>query len=267
MEAIVAQSDGTGVDRSAETSGRKRRVSYLDRGVQNAHDRGRSRYHFAPLFSPTPIRIHRRVLMMEDHDITNWIPGLKDQDPVAQERVWNAYFKKLVRMTSTKLKTLNRRESDEEDVALSAFNSFFHAVEQQRFPKLDDREDLWKVLVVIALRKANDRRKRYFAKKRGSGVVRGESVFLADSDNEVDGFSGFMGDDPTPEMVIQTAESYQALMQSLNDEMLQKIAQLKLEGFTNREISEQLNCVERTVERKLELIRKRWTSANPIAEK
>jgi hypothetical protein len=33
---------------------------------------------------------------------------------------------------------------------------------------------------------------------------------------------------------------------------------MKLEGYTNREIAEQLDCTDRNIERKLALIRKRW---------
>jgi DNA-directed RNA polymerase specialized sigma24 family protein len=38
------------------------------------------------------------------------------------------------------------------------------------------------------------------------------------------------------------------------------VALLKLEGFSNEEIARSLDCSLRTVERKLEEIRKRWTA-------
>ena len=44
--------------------------------------------------------------------------------------------------------------ADEEDVALSAFKSFVRAVQEDRFLKLDDRDDLWQILVMLTLRKA-----------------------------------------------------------------------------------------------------------------
>ena len=46
-----------------------------------------------------------------------------------------------------------RRAADEEDVALSAFDSFCRGAEQGRFPQLDGRDDLWHLLVVITVRK------------------------------------------------------------------------------------------------------------------
>ena len=39
-----------------------------------------------------------------------------------------------------------------------------------------------------------------------------------------------------------------------------KVALLKLEGYSNEEIARSLDCSSRTVERKLEVIRKRWTA-------
>ena len=48
--------------------------------------------------------------------------------------------------------------ADEEDVALSAFDSFFRSAEQGRFPRLSDRDDLWQILVLVTTRKAVDLR-------------------------------------------------------------------------------------------------------------
>lgn len=39
---------------------------------------------------------------------------------------------------------------------------------------------------------------------------------------------------------------------------LRQIARRRLEGFTNREIADQLDCTERSVERRLERIRSKW---------
>ena len=44
----------------------------------------------------------------------------------------------------------------------------------------------------------------------------------------------------------------------LSDPGLRQIALWKLEGYTNSEIAQQLECTLRTVERKLERIRAYW---------
>jgi hypothetical protein len=70
--------------------------------------------------------------------------------------------------------------ADEEDIALSALNSLYDGVQAGRFPRLNDRDDLWKLLVTIACRKTNAFCDRHFAKRRGGGQVRGESALLGE---------------------------------------------------------------------------------------
>lgn len=194
-------------------------------------------------------------------EITVWLEGVKRNDSRSQEEIWNAYYQKLVGLARKRLCSVRDRESDEEDVALSAFNSFFRAVKEKRLPDLNDRDDLWKILIVITARKVSTKRKRSMAEKRGAGKVRGESVFANPSDDEqIGGVAHVMGTEPTPEFAALAAESCEVLLNALTDETLRNIATLKLEGYTNREIAERLGVVERSVERKLSRIRSIWSS-------
>lgn len=202
----------------------------------------------------------------QNDELTQWIPGLKDQDPEALTAVWEAYHAKLVSMVRLRLAHVRSREADEEDIAVSAFESFYRAIQEQRVPKLDDRNDLWRVLIVIANRKVSRLRKRHSALKRGGGSVRGESVFQGAADEAVVGLDGFKNNDPSPEMIASTAEAYEGLMNLLGDEKLRRIATWKLQGFTHAEIAAELNCAERTVERKLERIRSIWEQPEPTGD-
>jgi DNA-directed RNA polymerase specialized sigma24 family protein len=47
---------------------------------------------------------------------------------------------------------------------------------------------------------------------------------------------------------------------------LRQIALWRLEGYTNREIADRLDCTERSVERRMERIRSKWTSYDDRAE-
>ncbi len=53
-------------------------------------------------------------------------------------------------------------------------------------------------------------------------------------------------------------DEYRRLFGSLAEESLRVVALLKLEGHSNNEIAKSLDCGLRTVERKLDVIRKRW---------
>ena len=94
----------------------------------------------------------------------------------ATERLWGRYFDRLARLARERLRAVPRTVADEEDIALSAFDSFFAGVERGRFPRLDDRDDLWGILVTIARRKAADHAERQSRQKRGGGRVLDEAA-------------------------------------------------------------------------------------------
>src|SRR5262245_24320 len=81
--------------------------------------------------------------------VSDWISQLKGGDAAAVQKLWEAYFPRLVGLARKKLRELPGRAADEEDVALSAFDSFCDGVAQGRFPQLTDRDDLWHILVTI----------------------------------------------------------------------------------------------------------------------
>lgn len=115
--------------------------------------------------------------MSSDGSVTFWINRLKAGDrDAASQQLWEGYFEKLVRQARTRLAGLPGRSKDAEDVALSAFNSFVLAAEANRFPRLDDRDNLWAVLLTItppqgcpAARKATEREARRWQRPTGIG--------------------------------------------------------------------------------------------------
>jgi DNA-directed RNA polymerase specialized sigma24 family protein len=190
--------------------------------------------------------------MNTGNSVTRWISGLKQGDQSAAQSLWEAYFRRLVGLAHARLRDAPRRMADEEDVALSAFDSFCRGVRAGRFPRLDDRDDLWQILVTITVRKAIDLRKYEGRQSRGMGRV--QSL----SDLNQQGLEAIGGDEPTTQVAAQLAEEYQRLMEKLGDSTLQSVATWKLEGYTNDEIASRLGCVTKTVERKLARIRSKW---------
>jgi DNA-directed RNA polymerase specialized sigma24 family protein len=199
--------------------------------------------------------------MSSADDMTLWVKKLSDGNPAAAQAIWDKYFQRMADFARQKLNRLPQRVADEEDVALSAMHSFCRGVAAGRFPQLADRHDLWLLLVTITARKVYAQMRRQRAVKRGQGKVRGESVFLkhSDADQEQAGIEQILGHEPTPELANMMAENCEILLSSLNDDSLRDIALLKLEGYTNEEIAAKLDCVSRTVERKLERIRDKWS--------
>ena len=58
-----------------------------------------------------------------------------------------------------------------------------------------------------------------------------------------------------------SAANVAELLEALDEETLKQIASAKMEGYTNLEIAGQLDCSERSVKRKLKVIRTLWLSS------
>jgi DNA-directed RNA polymerase specialized sigma24 family protein len=192
------------------------------------------------------------MTMAADGSVTRWIVTLKGGDPTAAQRLWDTYFQRLVALARARLRFAPRAAADEEDVALSAFDSFCRGAQGGRFPRLDDRDDLWQLLVVITVRKACGLARHERRPSRGSGRVR----MLSDLAEY--GADAILGDEPTPELAAQVTDECRWLFGLLRDESLRSVALLKLEGYTNEEIAAKLGCVRFTVDRKLRAIRQIW---------
>jgi DNA-directed RNA polymerase specialized sigma24 family protein len=193
------------------------------------------------------------ISMSTQGSITRWIGLLKDGDHAAAQELWQAYFQRLVVLARARLRHVPRRAADEEDVALSAFDSFCRGTQRGRFPRLDDRDDLWQVLVLITVRKAID-----LAHHEGRRARSGRVQTFADlADPEIEALLG-VGDEPTPLLAAQMADECRRLLGRLDEPTLRTVALWKMEGYTNQEIADRLDCVVTTVERKLQRIRKLW---------
>ena len=198
--------------------------------------------------------------MSTEGSVTHWLGAIKNGEAVAAQKLWEAYFRRLVALARQRLGNTPRRAADEEDVALSALNSFFEGIANGRFPQLNDRDDLWRLLVHITARKAVDQINHERRKKRrpDSVVQVWADADLDDSEGE-GGLAQIVGNEPTPEFAAQVTEEMERLLQSLSSSELRSVAVWKMDGYSNAEIAQKLNCVERSVERKLNLIRNRWS--------
>jgi DNA-directed RNA polymerase specialized sigma24 family protein len=149
--------------------------------------------------------------------------------------------------------------SDEEDAALSAFDSLCAGLARGRFPNLADRDDLWRLLVVITIRKVQGQARRQLRQKRGGGLVRLESDFARsghDGDDEENLLAQAVSSEPTPEFAAVVAEQYHQLLERLGDDVLRRVAIHRMEGLTADEIAARLGCARRTIFRQLALIRR-----------
>jgi DNA-directed RNA polymerase specialized sigma24 family protein len=198
--------------------------------------------------------------MSSGGSVTRWLAALKAGDAAAAQPLWERYHRRLVALARQKLQASRRRAADEEDVVQSAFHSFFQGVARGRFPQLNDRDNLWRLLVVITARKALDQLARENARRRGGCAAPGElRIPSGEAGWDDSAVEQVVGEEPTPEFAAQVAEECQRLLDRLGDETLCQIAVWKMEGYTNDEIAGRLGCSRRTISLKLEAIRIIWS--------
>jgi DNA-directed RNA polymerase specialized sigma24 family protein len=197
--------------------------------------------------------------MASSASVTYWLTQLKAGERAAAQPLWENYFRRLLARARHKLAGIPRRAADEEDVALSAFDSFCRAAEQGRFPQLHDRHDLWQLLVVITDRKASNLVQAERCQKRGEGKVLDEAALGQSQGNASEPpLAEVLSHEPSPEFAAELADEYCRLLDLLADPELQQVALAKMEGYSIDEIAEQLRVVPRTVKRRLHVIRLAW---------
>lgn len=203
--------------------------------------------------------------MSQDNSVTIWLDGIKAGDGEDIQRLWGRYFERLVRLAGARLPSHCRRAFDEEDIALSAFQSFCDRAGRGQFPQLSDRDDLWRLLATITVRKALETIRHQTRQKRGGGRVLGESALLAPEGpgGAGDGVAEVLSREPTPEDAARFADDYNRFLDRLKDPTLRSIALRRLDGQTTQEIARALDVSTKTIDRKLQLIRAIWTEDNP----
>ena len=194
--------------------------------------------------------------------VIRWMQQVQGGDDEAAEQIWNEYYRRLMGLARLKLGGSPRRVGDEDDVVVNALDSFFRAARDDRFDRLQDRSDLWRVLAMLVARKAARQIEHQMRQKRGSGQVRGESVFIAADDTGAAGLENLAaGENLAGDYVVEMQESLEQLLDLLPDDEYRAIANMRMEGHSNEEIAEKLGCTERTVERRLQRIREVWEQA------
>jgi DNA-directed RNA polymerase specialized sigma24 family protein len=195
--------------------------------------------------------------------VTQWLDQIKHGEEDAAQLLWQRYLERLLRLAARRLANSPNGAADEEDVVLSAFDSFLRAAKDGRFPRLEDREDLWQVLVMLTDRKAGQQRRHERAAKRGAGKVRGDSALAGGQSDGPIGLDAAAGLEPTPQFAAEMREQLAVLLGKLGDDVARKIAVGKLSGKSNVELAADLQISLRSVERKLNIIRRNWQGERP----
>lgn len=189
------------------------------------------------------------------------IQGARNDQACAE--LWDAVYVHVTILARKRLSALSKRIADEEDIALSAINSFVRAAESGRLSSIQNRDELWRVLITITSRKANAFQGQQLAEKRGNGHVRGDSVFESPANEARSGFDSIEDPLDPHRFVDELLGECRERIDSLPDETLRTIALRRMEGFEVNEIASELTLSVATIKRKLARIRDLWAEDAP----
>ena len=191
----------------------------------------------------------------EEGSVTGWLNYAKSGDADAMSQLCERYFKRLADVARARFGGSNRVVADEEDIANSVLETLFRNFANGQFPDLQDRNDLWSLLLTITNRKVASQIRANLRQKRGSGNVIAMTDIQASIHAEID-FSASKY--PTHETLAILSDLCNTLVDRLEDPEIQKIAILKLAGYSNREIAFKLERLPKSIDRKVNLIREQW---------
>ncbi len=139
---------------------------------------------------------------------------------------------------------------DEDFVTISVFAKLFDRLRSGQLPNLNDRDGLWRLLVLMTARKANDHARISRAQKRSNGQNNPDVALQAVSE---------LPDTPLePSIEVMMEDQCQPVLKALRDPVLETVVLLKLEGYSNVEIAEKMKYSRRTIQRMLELVKDIW---------
>ena len=203
-----------------------------------------------------------KTFAFAEEPVSQWIEQLSEADPLAAQRLWEHFCKRLMNYARGRLKAATRRVYDEEDAAVSAFRSLCRGIEAQKFPNVADRDNLWALLLMIASRKIMNRNRYDDQQCRSGGRTISESVL--DHTGSSNPLHSISAREPTPELSAEVADLSEYLLNLLPEADLKRLVLLKLEGHTNEEAAEMMGVTRRTVHRKLERIRRVWLESSEL---
>lgn len=195
--------------------------------------------------------------MVEIVDFDSWMSAVRRGDSATMIQLWDLYFDRISRRIAGRLTSQGKRYEDQEDVAISALRTFMRRAAEGSFSDLNDTDQLWKLLLTIAIRKANDYRKRGLAARRGGKVViEGQQGSGEDQLAPLEIVAANLADSPDAE--LRTLEFFELAMKKMPDDATRDCVLLHLQGADTETIATMQQCSQRTVQRRMKIAISLW---------
>lgn len=187
--------------------------------------------------------------------VSKWLHGARSGDPIATEKIVTRYINRLAEFADAALRRGERLTEDGEDFALSVLQWASTELSAGRLPDLHNRDDLWLFLVEAAQRRIV----RKQSKQRSLNQEHPTEMTMTDTLKQYDAELQDLWERGNPGAYFrEVIHCWEDIINILPDQTSKDIAVLKLQGFSNREISQKLKLVSRTVDRKVIAIVEKW---------
>src|SRR5262249_1346431 len=176
---------------------------------------------------------------LDTQSVTRLIRAAQHDRASAVGPLLAVYFDRLVQLARGRLRHLPGLANYDEDLALRSIYSVYRRLQDAERPlELTGRDDLWRLLATRTISRAID-------------LVRRHRAEPCPNDQHL---TQLLTREPTPEAAAEVADECRRLLESLPEPELRQIALWKVEGYTNEEIASRMDCVPRTIERKVSRI-------------
>jgi DNA-directed RNA polymerase specialized sigma24 family protein len=175
--------------------------------------------------------------------VSQWLVDVKRGDDQAMAKLVQRYWEELVGLARQRLRGAPFMR-DEEDVVNRAFLDFHTAIQQKRVPELEHRHQLLALLSHIVICKSCNQIEHEQAGRRGGGMARSPQALISLADNDA----------YAPMQQALLKDFYTSVVSALPED-LQAVGELFLGGYTHAEMAKHLGVAERTVDRKVALLK------------
>jgi RNA polymerase sigma-70 factor (ECF subfamily) len=172
-----------------------------------------------------------------------WSTG--DED--AARQLFDSYAEQLIVLARKRISQRLASRIDAEDIVQSVFRTFFHRAKQGQF-HLEEPDDVCKLLARITVHKTFRQIAFHKRAKRDAGQE------TPQGDDAQDLLLKLMGGEPSPEEAAAFVDQLEHFLVQLKDED-RRILEMRMEGYSNVEIAEQLGITDRKIRRIMERMR------------
>jgi len=170
-----------------------------------------------------------------------FLARLHNQDDAAAQELFVRFAHQLIALALRHIDAGLRHKVDPEDVVQSVYKSFFVRYGDANNLDIVNWNSLWGLLTLITVRKCAERAAYHRAECRDAA-----RELSPPRQEEPAPWLEPLGREPTPLEAAVLGETIEQLFAGL-DEQERSVLELSLQGYTTREISEQLGRAERTV--------------------